>query len=172
MVGSAGSIARVPLRDVLPGDYAAAEDRLRSLAVPLEIHGSAAGRIVWHWYPDHVEPPPAELPQREYRMLLDAVITLMSTGYDWLDLTLDLAWTPELSVNAAVEVACWCQPDHNMHQVRDAQWPVASVEGLVEGFAAAIAMLTDVLDSGPFDPSPWRDRAGLPDAPAAAAGWP
>jgi hypothetical protein len=52
-----------------------------------------------------------------------------------------------------------------MHQARAAELPVAGVHELTEAFAASTAMLTDVLDSGPFDPRQWRTRAGLPDAP-------
>jgi len=42
MAGSATSIANVPLHDVLPGDYVAAEDDLRRLAPTLDTHRSAA----------------------------------------------------------------------------------------------------------------------------------
>ncbi|ROO51117.1 hypothetical protein EDC02_5982 [Micromonospora sp. Llam0] len=118
---------------------------------------------------EHIEPTPAMLSKRGYLSLLDVAITFESAPSDWLELTLDLAWMPELSVSAAVGAARWCRPDHNMHQVREAQWPVEGSHDLVDGFAAAVAMLTDVLNSGQFDPSPWRIRAGLPDAPAAAA---
>ncbi|PWU53189.1 hypothetical protein DLE60_31065 [Micromonospora globispora] len=72
-------------------------------------------------------------------------------------------------MNAAVEVACWCPQDHNMHQVREAQWHVADCHELVEAFAVGTAMLADVLDSGPFEPRPWRIWANLPDAPQTKA---
>jgi hypothetical protein len=102
-----------------------------------------------------------------YLLLVDTTITLYGTRDDWLELTLDIAWIkpPKLTVNAAVEVACWCPRDHNMHQVREASWPVADSHELVEAFAAGTAMLVDVLGSGPFEPRPWRLQAGLPDAP-------
>jgi hypothetical protein len=66
---------------------------------------------------------------------------------------------------AAVEVACWCPEDHNMHQVRQGRWQVSHSHELVQAFAAGTAMLTDVLVSGPAEPHPWRVQAGLPDAP-------
>lgn len=103
--------------------------------------------------------------ERSYELVFDTTITLFNQGSDWLELTLDVGWRPELTVNAAVEVACWCSPDHNMHQVRESHWPVAGTEELVEAFAAGVTMLADVLDSGPFEPGPWRLDAGLPDAP-------
>ena len=100
----------------------------------------------------------------EYLLIVDTTITLMSASADWLELALDLAWRPELTVTAAVEVACWCPQDHNMHQVREAHWQVASRHDLVDAFAAGTAMLTDVLDTGPSEPRAWRALAGLPDA--------
>ncbi len=166
MAGPATSIADVPLHDLLPGDHAAAEHDLRRLAHTLDTHSSAANRTVWHWYPEHTEPPPTSS-EGAYLLLVDTTITLVNTGDDWLELTLDIAWRPKLTVNAAVEVACWCPQDHNMHQVRQAHWQVASHPNLVDSFTAGAAMLTDVLDSGPFEPRAWRLRAGLPDAPAA-----
>jgi hypothetical protein len=80
-------------------------------------------------------------------------------------LAADVARSPELSVNVAVEVACWCARDHNIHYVRESARPVADTAEVVEAFAAGVAMLTSVLNSGPFDPRPWRLDAGLPDAP-------
>jgi hypothetical protein len=91
---------------------------------------------------------------------------LFDQGSDWLELTLDVAWHPELTVNAAVEVGCWCSPDHNMHQVRGGHGPVVGTDELVEAFTAGTATLVDVLDSGQFDPRLWRLEAGLPDAPS------
>ena len=159
------SIDHVPLSDVLPADYVAAAGELRRLARRLDLHPAAADRIRWWWFPEHSMRPsvPSEL---LCPLLFDTAIRLFDTGFDWLELTLNVGWCPELTVNAAVEVACWCSPDHNMHQVREEHWPVTNRHDLVEGFAATTAMLTDVLDSGPFDPSPWRVEAGLPDAPS------
>jgi hypothetical protein len=159
-------MAHVPLREVLPRDYLSAEGELQRLASELDSHPSAADRTEWHWYPDRTEPPPPTSPGRLYQLLVDTTITLYDANYDWLELTLDIAWMtpPKLTVNAAVEVGCWCPQDHNMHQVRVAQWQAADSHELVEGFAAGTAMLIDVLASGPFEPRPWRVRAGLPEA--------
>ena len=55
---------------------------------------------------------------------------------DWLELTLDVGWCPDLTVNAAVEMACWCSPDHNMHHVREGCWPVANGQFLANRAAA------------------------------------
>ncbi|WP_157437851.1 hypothetical protein [Actinoplanes subtropicus] len=154
------------MRDVLPLDYVAAGDDLTNLALRLETHRAAANRTAWHWYPEHAEHP-QESSERGYLLLLDATIVLADLNTDWLELTLDIAWRPELTVNAAVEVGCWCQPDHNVHQVRKERRSVASPQDLVDAFAAGAAMLLDVLESGPFEPSTWRTRTGLPNAPVA-----
>lgn len=168
MVGPAPSIAQVPLHEVLPRDYLSAEGELRRLADELDSHPSAAGRTVWHWYPDRTEPSQTSA-RGVYLLLVDTTITLYKTRDDWLELTLDIAWLvpPKLTVDAAVEVACWCPQDHNMHQVRQEQWHAVNSNELAEAFAAGAAMLLDVLGSGPSEPHPWRVQAGLPDAPDA-----
>lgn len=100
---------------------------------------------------------------------MDTTITLHRTRDDWLELALGIAWREprQLTVYASVEAACWCPQDHNMHQVREAEWPVADGTDLVAGFSAGAEMLLGVLDSGPFEPSPWRVRADLPDGPVS-----
>jgi hypothetical protein len=165
MVGPASSISQVPLQEVLPRSYSGAEDELRRLANELDRHPVAAGHTRWHWYPDRTEPPQAK--PGTYLLLVDATITLYTTADDWLELSLDIAWLApaELTVNAAVEVACWCSENHNMHQVRRGRWHVADSQELVEAFAAGTAILTEVLASGPLEPHTWRIRAGLPDGP-------
>jgi hypothetical protein len=166
MAGPVASIMQVPLGEVLPGDYAPAADDLRVLAHEIESHPSAVHRVGWHWYPEHSEPPPTSS-ERDYLLLVDMTIQLVDARDDWLELSLDLAWRPQLTVDAAVEVACWCPQDHNMHQVRAAHRRVTGAHDLVDAFAAGTAMLMDVLAAGPFEPSTWRIRAGLPDAPAS-----
>lgn len=168
MVGSVSSLAQVPLGDVLPRGYLGAEVELRTLASELDRHPAAAGRSAWHWYPDHAEPP--QSPQTGRILLVDVAITFYSTGDDWLELALDVAWAepPRLAVSASVEVACWCPRNHNMHPVRTGQWHAANSRELVAAFAAGTAMLVDVLATGPFDPRPWRVQADLPDAPDAS----
>ena len=92
---------------------------------------------------------------------------MFNSGVDWLELDIDIAWEPELAVTASAHVACWCPDNHNTHYVLETRWPVASAHDLVERFAAGTAILTEVLNTGPFDPSIWRVQACLPDAPKA-----
>lgn len=169
MIGPAPSLAQVPLGEVLPCDYVGAEDELRRLAHEFDGHPAIVGRSAWHWYPERKEPPQSS-DRGLYLLLVDTTITLYETRDDWLELTLDISWLapPELTVNAAVEVACWCPQNHNMHQVRTARWHAVNGHELIEAFAAGTAMLVDVLATGPFDPRAWRAQAGLPDAPEAS----
>jgi hypothetical protein len=153
---------------VLPSGFAAAERDLRRLAHDLEAHRSAAGHVQWHWYPEH-NTKLATSTERICYLVFDTTITLFNQGNDWLELTLDVGWCPELTVNAAVEVACWCPKDHNMHQVRESRRPVANSDELVEAFADGTAMLMRVLDSGLFDPGVWQAESGLPDASSGKA---
>lgn len=120
----------------------------------------------WHWYPEHNTKPAVPLVDA-YKLVFDTTITLFDRGSDSLELALDVGWCPDLTVNASVEVACWCSTYHNIHQVREGQWPVGDTEELVAAFSAGVVMVKGVLDTGPFDPRPWRLDAGLPDAPSA-----
>ena len=167
MSGPTSSVAQVPLSAVLPSGYAAAEGELRRFAHRLESHVAAVGNIRWHWYPEHTTKPAGQT-EGSYLIVFDVSIMLFNEGSDWLELTLDVGWCPDLIVNAAVEVACWCSPDHNMHQVREGCWPVTNGHELVGAFSTGTAMLTKVLESGPFHPRSWRTEAGLPDPTSAA----
>lgn len=161
-------MARVPLREVLPRGYLSVEGELRTLANQLDSHPLAANRTQWRWHPDQTEPPPTST-EHLHLLLVDTTITSYKTRDDWLELTLGIAWQvpPKLTVDAAVEVACWCPQDHNMHRVRQAQCHAVNSHELTEAVAAGTAMLMDVLASGPSEPHPWRVQAGLPDAPGA-----
>ncbi|MEU8820651.1 hypothetical protein [Actinoplanes sp. NPDC048796] len=165
MAGPVSSIAYVPLHEVLPPGFAGAEGRLRELAGRLERHHSA-DRVSWHWYPDHVEPPEV-LAEGLRRDLVGITITLYNTRDDWLELALYLAWRPgpRLTVEASVEVACWCAENHNMHPVRELSRDADDDFELADAFAAGVKMVTAVLTDGPFEPQPWRAAAGLPIRP-------
>ncbi|MGW9192342.1 hypothetical protein [Micromonospora chersina] len=101
-------------------------------------------------------------------LVLSATVSLVNTGEDWLELSLLVAFdTPSLlEVAAAVEVACWCVDDHNMHAVERREWVVGSGPALARSFAAAVHEISRWLATGPREPDPWRDGAGLPGPPA------
>lgn len=163
-------MAQVPLSEAIPREYLAAEQALRRLGVELDRNRPAGDSDGWHWYPASTTDPLPSTDRIHY-LLLDTSIIVYNTGVDWLELTLYVAWgttLPNLIANAAVEVACWCAQNHNMHPIREAQWDVTNSCELANAFAAGTAMLSEVLDTGPYDPSSWRIPAGLPDAPSNA----
>ncbi|MEU5789562.1 hypothetical protein ABZ754_17750 [Micromonospora purpureochromogenes] len=165
MAGPVPSLASVPLIEVLPERYRTAVRDLCRTADDLDSHRPPTDRGGWHWYPANAVPP-SRHDRGISHLLLDTAVTVHDAGVDWLELTLDIAWSPasNLVVSAAVEVACWCAQDHNMHPVREAQWEVATAGELVEAFAAAAATVRGWLSTGPHDPYTWRRQAGLPDA--------
>ncbi|MEV0135780.1 hypothetical protein AB0H83_45975 [Dactylosporangium sp. NPDC050688] len=110
---------------------------------------------------------PRTLSERKSLMTVSGGVMLYNSGVDWLELDLDIDWGPELTVTASVDVACWCPVNHNARVLLEARWPVTSAHDLIERFAAGTAILTEVLNTGPFEPSIWRVQAGMPDAPKA-----
>ncbi|GAA4474172.1 hypothetical protein [Phytohabitans houttuyneae] len=116
MAEKGSSIAAIPLSEVLQRNYPAAEGDLRRLGIAMDNHRPAAGRSQWHWYLQSAADPQPSTDRIHNNLLLDAAIKMYDTGVDWLELTLYIAWGPSLPnliVNAAVEVACWCPHDHN-----------------------------------------------------------
>ncbi|MFI6475310.1 hypothetical protein ACIBL5_34280 [Streptomyces sp. NPDC050516] len=82
---------------------------------------------------------------------------------DGLEFHLDVEWTNEgvLAVDAAVNVACWCDTEHATHDI-DAFRIVAGEEAsLSQAFAACAERLTGWL-ANPRDADYWRNRAALP----------
>lgn len=162
----APSLADIPLSELLPEPYTTVLVELRRAGARLDSGRPATEPSRWFWYPANALPPSAPRPGIS-ELLVGTGITLYSTGVDWLELTLDIAWAepPRLAVSAAVEVACWCPQDHNMHQVRDLRWEVATGAELVDALDAAATTLLTWLRDGPYLPGPWRTRAGMDNAP-------
>ncbi|MBL7259433.1 hypothetical protein [Paractinoplanes lichenicola] len=151
MAGPVTSIAEVPLEELrLPGELRGPAERLESY------------QVQWHWYPEHAEPP-ASPPDRVCMLVFDGTISLFSTGVDWLELALHVAWEPELAVHASVEVACWCPQNHNMHAIAEATWLTGTPAALLSSFTAGVDMLIGFIDAGVSDVTLLRSEAGLPN---------
>lgn len=82
---------------------------------------------------------------------------------DQLEFQLQVVWTDqgELAVDAAVNVACWCETDHATHDVDALSLVVGEETSLSEAFAAGAQRLAGWL-ADPRDADYWRDRAALP----------
>ncbi|WP_200211071.1 hypothetical protein [Micromonospora coerulea] len=147
----------------LPFDLGqSAYDRMCAAADVLPSAGPPNVQPAWESYTHEASLPP---PAAGVRLLvLSATVSVVDTGQDWLELSLQVAIdTPSLlEVAAAVEVACWCTNDHNMHAVERWEWLVGSGSALARSFDAAIQKITRWLATGPREPDAWRDQAGLP----------
>ncbi|MFI7212770.1 hypothetical protein [Micromonospora maritima] len=136
-------------------------DGMCAAADALQATGSGV-QPAWESYAHEHAPPPSATGVRT--LVLSATVSLADTGEDWLELALTTAFdTPSLlEVAAAVEVACWCTDDHHMHAVERREWVAGSGPALARSFTAATREITRWLATGPHDPQPWRDGAGLP----------
>jgi hypothetical protein len=63
---------------------------------------------------------------------------------------------------ATLDVACWCEPDHNIHRIQEVTFEVGSPAGLDQACASALSVLDGWIAEGLLPADSWRDRAGLP----------
>ncbi|MDQ1441659.1 MAG: hypothetical protein QOG97_1887, partial [Acidimicrobiaceae bacterium] len=61
-----------------------------------------------------------------------------------------------------LDVACWCEPDHNIHRIQEVTFEVGSPAGLGQACASALSVLDGWIAEGLLPADSWRDRAGLP----------
>lgn len=66
-----------------------------------------------------------------------------------------------LAVDAAVNVACWCENNHATHDVDTLRLVVGEETSLPEAFLACAVRLTG-WPADPHDADHWRATAGLP----------
>jgi hypothetical protein len=165
VVEPAGPFVDAPLRELFPGLSALGEVRMRRAAAQLDAASPGSNNAAWDWYLDHVLPPPAPRPGMTH-LVLSTSIGMFGTTVDWLELSVNVGWSdrPFLGVSAAVEVACWCAVDHNMHAVRNFEWLAGHADALVVAFESATESVVG-WSSGPRDPNAWRTVAGLPQPP-------
>jgi hypothetical protein len=144
-------------------------NRLMAAADALDAVRPPTGRKRWESYAH--EGPPESLSGGS-AILFQTEVTLFNEGSDWLELSLDVAFyaVPSLIVTASVEVACWCEPDHNIHFAEQHQWLVGSAGPLADAFEAGTAALHGWIVDGPREPEPRRVRAGLPGPKGGGGG--
>jgi hypothetical protein len=160
-VPEAERIADVPLTDLLSFLSGTDAARMADAATLLDELPEPITRSPWSWLL-----PEEDAPQRP---VLETILTLQSTGTDWLEIWLDIepSSVPDmLAIYTAIEVACWCPTDHNMHAVHEQHWLAASGPALATAFETAIAAVRSwAADSQ--DPNHYRQRAGLPEPPSS-----
>jgi hypothetical protein len=158
--------SEIPFARLFPQLDDTGRERLVAAVRALDLRRSLDDPARWFWHePDAAEPPPdpADSPH-----VLGTSLQLYESALDgdWLELGLDV-WKnegPFVSVTATIEVACWCDTDHNMHAVQRAEWSASTPQALVEAFnTAALSVIRRI--EGPRDPRDMRTRAGLPNPP-------
>ncbi|MFE0106444.1 hypothetical protein [Streptomyces sp. NPDC059009] len=84
-------------------------------------------------------------------------------GIDQLEFLLQVVWTEQgqLAVDAAVNVACWCDTEHATHDIDAVRVVVDDETSMVSAFQSGTERVTGWL-ADPRDAEYWRARAGLP----------
>lgn len=138
---------------------------MRAAARGIEAVRSPDDTLRWDWFPENLQEDPVDKGGIQLAVL-DTTLTLFNNLSDWLELALVL-WVvreqrPRLTVSATIEVACWCDPDHNMHVVRSEEWLVGTATALTEAFESAAGAVVRWAGEG-RDPLVHRAAAGLPN---------
>jgi hypothetical protein len=136
--------------------------RMRAAARGVEAVRLPDDTFRWDWWPENLRKDPVD--KGIQLVVLGTTLTLFNNPGDWLELALRVVreQRPRLTVSATIEVACWCDPDHNMHVVRSEERLVGTATALTEAFeSAADAVVRWAGDSR--DPLVHRAAAGLPN---------
>ncbi|MFF9340174.1 MULTISPECIES: hypothetical protein [unclassified Streptomyces] len=156
-----GTFDAVPLEVLFPDTGVADLDRIRRSAHEIDGVQVSGKPQVWQWFPQHVTfPGRAKAGTLE---ILLAEVSLYDEGGDWVEVSLDVEWTEKglLSVWSAINVACWCEADHNAHHIDPVERTVVGTTSLADAFETAADRLIQWL-AGPRDPEFWRSQASLP----------
>ncbi|WP_229848884.1 hypothetical protein [Streptomyces melanogenes] len=114
----------------------------------------------WEWILEHAAFPGTQLGTP---IILGLYVIERAQEGDQLEFLLQVVWTDlgRLAVDAAVNVACWCDTDHATHDVDALRLVVGEQTSLPEAFHAGAERLTAWL-ADPHDADYWRAEAGLP----------
>ena len=150
------------LAALVPDLSAAQVARIRAAATAVEAVRLPEDTFRWGWWPDNLRKDPVA--SHIQFVVVGTSLRLFWSASDWLELALSVAReeSPRLTVSATIEVACWCDPDHNMHVVRSEERLVGTAAALTEAFeSAADAVVRWAGES--HDPLVVRAAAGLPN---------
>ncbi|MFD7560462.1 hypothetical protein ACFV9E_38965 [Streptomyces sp. NPDC059835] len=160
MLMSRGTFDDVPLAMLLPQLTPADMEAMRVVADAVDSARVKEDAPQWEWAPGHAAWPG---PQPGVAVVLMADAIVHADGGDQLEFWLQVFWTDEgqIAVNAAVNVACWCETDHATHDIDELTLVVDEGTSLAQAFAAGSERLVGwLLD--PQDADYWRNRAALP----------
>ncbi|MFB7449898.1 hypothetical protein [Streptomyces sp. NPDC056194] len=155
-----GAFDDVPLTTLFPRLSPADVESLEQAARAVDVARGDGDKGEWEWALDHVVFPGAR-PWTPIVLGLDAIEH--ADGGDQLEFLLQVVWTDfgQLAVDAAVNVACWCDTDHASHDVDALRLVVGEETSLPRAFQAGAERLIGWLPD-PRDADFWRVRAALP----------
>ncbi|RST19632.1 hypothetical protein E2C00_00300 [Streptomyces sp. WAC05374] len=160
MAMNRGAFDDVPLPTLFPFLSPADVESLRHAARAVDAARVDGDGAEWEWALQHAVFPGTQ-PWTPIIFGLDVVEH--AAGADQLEFQLEVVWTDRgrLAVDAAVNVACWCDTDHATHDVDALRLVVGeenSLAGVFQtGAERVIGWLTESRDA-----DYWRARAGLP----------
>ncbi|MFF6791707.1 hypothetical protein ACFY9C_21880 [Streptomyces filamentosus] len=121
-----------------------------------------AGRVTagWEWVLEHAVFPGTQVGTP---VVLGLDVIEHAGGGDQLEFLLQVVWIDpgRLSVDASVNVACWCETSHATHDADAVRVVVGEETSLPGAFRAGAEHLTGWL-ADPHDADYWRAKAGLP----------
>ncbi|MFJ6573503.1 hypothetical protein ACIQNU_39475 [Streptomyces sp. NPDC091292] len=153
-----GTFDNAPLTTLFPDLSLADVHSLQSAASAVD--RASANRTEWEWALQlvvfHDSEPGSPV-------ILGVDVIEHADGTDRLEFLLQVVWTEkgQLAVDAAVNVACWCDSEHATHDIDAVRVVVDDETSLVNAFRASAERLTGWL-ADPRDADHWRARAGLP----------
>lgn len=156
----------VELDVLFPGFTSGGLSRMRSAAKTVEAARLPKDTLRWDWWPENLRSESAD--EAMPLTVLGTTVTLFNNGSDWLELALCVVreQQPRLTVSATIEVACWCDPDHNMHVIRSEEHLVGTPTALAAAFESAANSIARWAGEG-TDPDAYRTAAGLANAEPA-----
>ncbi|WP_330455494.1 hypothetical protein OIB37_00470 [Streptomyces sp. NBC_00820] len=157
-----GAFDDVPLTTLFPGLSPAGVESLKdgAGAVDASRANEAGPEWEWEWALAYAVFPG---PQPGTPIILGLDVVEHADGSDQMEFLLQVVWADlgRLAVDAAVNVACWCETDHATHDVDVFSHAVADVALLPQAFRAGAVRLKGWLVD-PRDADYWRAKAGLP----------
>ncbi|MDG5808893.1 hypothetical protein P9869_40955 [Streptomyces ossamyceticus] len=155
-----GSFNDIPLTMLIPGLSPAGVESLKDAARAVDAIHLKEARAEWQWALEHAVFPGT---QTGTPVVLGLDVIKHAGGGDQLEFLLNVVWTDlgQLAVEAAVNVACWCDTDHASHDVDACKLVVADLTLLPHAFRAGAERLIGWL-AEPRDTDYWRVKAGLP----------
>ncbi|MFB7275583.1 hypothetical protein ACFCZV_00580 [Streptomyces hydrogenans] len=155
-----GAFADVPLTVLFPFLTSADVDSLRQTASTVDAARAARPTADWEWRVGHAASPGT---QSGTPIVLGLDVIEAAAGGDQLEFLLQVVMTDSgrLAVDAAVNVACWCETEHATHDVDALRLAVGGEMSLPDAFRVGAERLTGWLDE-PYDADHWRSGAGLP----------